>query len=620
MNLTRGWLSAGKPGRPAPARPFAGLQARLALPLVLAAASIGPGVHSLLAFGEQDFRDPQAAEADVLPGSNRLGAPDLSLDPDSAAKADALAAFSQAIIAEDNADSDTALADYQKALSLDPGYTELAVKVAFELARRGDPSGGIQVLKDSIKASPKAPLAYIYLSQIYEKDLGKLDLALKYAQQALDLDPSNLASCIAVYEIDEATHQPGPAAALLDRASKQNSSDPQYWLQLGDFYIKSFGNDTVPAEAIKKVTGIYRHALALDGDNSATLVRVANFFARSEQEKDAIPLYLKALKLSAANPPDGGDDTINAIRESLAICFDAAGRTPEAITTLRQLIKDDPLQSEYYGTLCDLYEKEGNTDAALNVCKQMLLLNQSDFRNYVREAALLMKEKKYDSAIQTLSDARAKFPSEAQITYSLGLALSEAKHYPEAVAIFEQAEEEASQGETEMLDGGNGAQFYFAYGAAAEEANQVDKAAELLKKSIELDPSGAAEAYNYIGFMWVDRGLKLDEGAALIKKALQMDPGNPAYVDSLGWYYFKKGDFAKAVEILKKAATAIQPEDAVVDEHLGDAYSADNDMPHALDYWQKASAIDRENKEIAVKIAGARQKLARQGSPPHTTP
>ena len=106
------------------------------------------------------------------------------------------------------------------------------------------------------------------------------------------------------------------------------------------------------------------------------------------------------------------------------------------------------------------------------MCKQMMLLDQTDFRNYVREAALLMKEKKFDAAIQTLSSAREKFPSEAQITYSLGLALSEAKRFQEALGIFEQAVQEASLGETEMLD----AQFYFAYGAAAEQAGQVDQA------------------------------------------------------------------------------------------------------------------------------------------------
>ena len=180
-----------------------------------------------------------------------------------------------------------------------------------------------------------------------------------------------------------------------------------------------------------------------------------------------------------------------------------------------------------------------------------------------------------------------------------------------AIAVFEEAVREASEGETEMLD----ARFYYTYGAAADQAGEHDKAAILLKKSIELDPKFAA-AYNDLGFMWVDRGLRLDEAGALIKKALEIDPENPAYIDSLGWYYFKKGDFNQAVTMLKRAASLIQPEDAVVDEHLGDAYSASNDTARALDFWERASALDKDNKEIAVKIAGARQKLARQGVPP----
>jgi len=146
MNLSRGWLTAGKPRRLAPA--------------CLSIALVTLGFRPCLAVSEGPT---QAAEADVLPEGSEKAAPDLMLQGDAASKADALAAFSQAIIAEDNADSDAALTDYQKALALDPGYTELAVKVAFELARRGDPSSGIQVLKDSIKASPKAPLAYLYL-------------------------------------------------------------------------------------------------------------------------------------------------------------------------------------------------------------------------------------------------------------------------------------------------------------------------------------------------------------------------------------------------------------------------------------------------------------------------
>ena len=597
MNHSRGWLSQGKPRCLAPGRLF------LAFSLC--------GFHSCLAVWEgPSLHGSQALEADVLPGAAHSAAPDLLLHGETAAKADAFAAFSQAIIAEDNADSDKALDDYKKALALDPGYTDLAVKVAFELARRGDPSAGIQVLKDSIKASPKAPLAYLYLSQLYAKYLKKPDIGIKYAQQALDLDPTNFASYVAVYEICQSINQPSKALDTLDRAAKLNSADPQFWLQLGEFYLKAHADGPIPPDQLEKIAAVYRKALSLGGDDTLTYARVADFYARTHQEKEAIPLYLKALKFSPANPPEG-DQTLASIRDSLARCFIADGRTADAIATLKQLIKDNPLRYESYELLFDLYhEKANDPDAALAVCQQMMLLDQTDFRNPIRAAELLMRQGKLDTAIQTLNDARIKFPTEAQITCSLGIALSAAKRYREALGIFEQAVQEASQGQTEMLD----SRFYFAYGSAAEQAGDLEQAALLLKKSIDLDPKSAAESYNYLGYMWADRGIKLDEAGELIKKALRLDPDNPAYLDSLGWYYFKKGDLKRAIELLMKAASLIKPEDPTVDEHVGDAFAASNDTAQALAYWQRAAAIDKDNKAITVKIAGARQKLA------HSTP
>ena len=603
MNLSRGRLTGSKPRRLAPAWRAAALSAFVFWPFAAGATAAGPAP-----------RGARGAEADVLPGNATPAPRDLLLPREGAARADALAFFAEAIISEDNADSDKALDQYQKALALDPGYTELAVKVAFELARRGDASGGIEVLKDEIKASPKAPLPYLYLSQLYAKNLNKPEVGLKYAQQALALDTANLAAYLAVYEIYRTTGQPKKASDVLDQAAAANTADPQFWLQLGDFYLKALTDQASGAlpspEQLAKIGAVYRKALRLAENDVDVLTKAADFYMVSHQEKEAIPLYLKALKFSPASASDA-DQTLASIRDNLAKCFVAIGQPDSAIATLRQLIKDNPLRYESYELLAELYEKKDDVDAAMGVCQQMMLLDPTQTRNYVRIASLQMRQKKYDLAIRTLSDARVKFPANPELTYSLGLALSEAKHYPESLAIFEQAQHEAENGEMQMLDG----QFYFAYGAAAEQAGQVERAAQLLRKSIDLDPQNSAEAYNYIGYMWADRGQKLDEANDLIKKALAMQPDNPAYLDSLGWCYFKQGDLKQALDNLKRAIKLTQPEDATVDEHLADIYAAQNDTAQALTYWQKALALDKDNKEIAVKIAGAKQKLARQSPP-----
>ena len=183
--------------------------------------------------------------------------------------------------------------------------------------------------------------------------------------------------------------------------------------------------------------------------------------------------------------------------------------------------------------------------------------------------------------------------------------MGEAKHYTESLPLFEEALNEAEDKQPDMLN----AAFYFSYGAASERAGVLEKAAELLRKSIELDPANAAEAYNYLGYMWVEKGEHIDEAGDLIKKAVEMEPDNPAFIDSLGWFEDKKGNYKKAVEELLKAAELMKPEDAVVFEHVADAYAKQDNIAQALIYWQKAGTLDPDNKAVWDKIESAKQKL-----------
>ena len=178
--------------------------------------------------------------------------------------------------------------------------------------------------------------------------------------------------------------------------------------------------------------------------------------------------------------------------------------------------------------------------------------------------------------------------------------------------------QDAKSTQEELLDGS----FYFNYGATAEQAGLVEKAATLLKQSIELDPSKAAQAYNYLGYMWVDRNMNLDEAGSMIKKALEIDPENGAYLDSLGWFYFKKSDFVRALTELLHAADLIDPPDPVVYEHIGDTYRSLGNGPQALSYWQKALTLDPQNQTLTSKIDQVKSKMTSNptNSPPPFLP
>jgi len=218
--------------------------------------------------------------------------------------------------------------------------------------------------------------------------------------------------------------------------------------------------------------------------------------------------------------------------------------------------------------------------------------------------------KKYDDAITTLTEARHRFRI-PQITYSLAIALSTASRHSQAMPVYEAALQEAKDSQQDILD----AAFYFNYGVCAEQGGFIEKAAALLQKSIELDPSKAAQAYNYIGYMWVDRNMNLEDGGNMIRKALELEPNNAAYIDSLGWYYYHVGDYSKALTELLRAVDGLKPEDPVVYEHVGDTFQALGKSGEAQLYWQKALKLDPNNQKLANKLEESKAKLTANPSP-----
>ena len=289
----------------------------------------------------------------------REPAKDLALQPANARKADALADFVEGIRLEENADMENALTLYQKVLTVDPGQAELALRVAALLIRQENFPRAIDVLKDAIKANPKESAPYLQLSFIYAKYLKKTDQALKYADQAIALDPKNFDAYQRLYEIELAGNDPKRAAQVLERAAAVTSDDPAFWIRLGKLYASMlFKPEVEPKpEDIKRVNQLFRKAVASAGDDSAILKEVADYFAASQQIQEAIPLYLRVLELQP--------DDSNA-REKLASGFVLTNQRDKAIEMLQEIIKQHPERYQPYDLLAQLLDESARALARAN--------------------------------------------------------------------------------------------------------------------------------------------------------------------------------------------------------------------------------------------------------------
>ncbi|MEO7165469.1 MAG: tetratricopeptide repeat protein [Spartobacteria bacterium] len=548
---------------------------------------------------------------------------DLALAPEGERKARALLDYVQALDLQDDGESEKALAAFERVLNVDPGEVDLATRVAFLLTQQGDYPRAIDILKDAVKAQPREPGPFLQLAYIYAKYLKKMEPALSYAQQAIKLAPNEIDGYQRLAEVQLAARNRKAALETLDLAAKVETNAPAFWTQLGKLYLALTAQpeDKPKPPELEKINAVFRKALALAPGDASILKDAADYFAASQQVEEAIPLYLRVLELQ---PNDS-----NA-REKLAAGFMLTNQRGKAIELLQEIIQQHPEKYQTYELLGGVLEEDAKelvrekkldeakaeyAKAAANY-EQSILINSGQPDNYAHLAEILLFSlRENDRAIRLLQEARRHFPNTPQITYLLAVALREAQHAQESVTTFEEALHESQATGQDITNG----RFYFEYGAAAERAGLYDKAAELFQQAIQIDPAGAAESYNYLGFMWAEQNTHLDEAEDYIKRALATDPENGAYLDSLGWLHYRRGNFEQALAELLSAAQAIKADDPTVFEHIGDTYSALSQMPKALEFWQKALALDQTNKKLAAKIEAAKNRVS-QSTPAAATP
>ena len=559
---------------------------------------------------------PTPKRTDLIDDSLALPpARDLNLSIEGGHKAEALAHFAEGIDFEEDGEMEKALEAYRQVLNVDPGQIELAVRVAALLTRDDDYPSAIDVLKDAVKVHPKAPEPYLELSFIYAKYLKKGDQAIEFANKAIALDPQKIDGYQRLFEIYLTAGDEKRALETLDRAAKMPNDDPTFWARLGRLYGSVILKpDAKPnPEQTARLNDVFEKAAAKGQNNAAVLKEVGDYFASTQQIKEALPFYLRVLELQ----PDDA-----SVREKLATGFVLTNQRARAVETLEAIIQEHPEKYQSYELLAQLHDDEGRALARANQTdpanaefkkaaqnyEQSLLINPNHAATYLRLAELLLVPlKQSERAVSVLTEGRRRYPDAPEFAYYLAIALRESKKAKDAVIMFEEALNEAQNAEADFLK----PRFYVEYGAAAQEAGLYDKAAELFHKAIAMDPANAAEPYNYLGYMWAEQNSHLDEAEDAIKRALQLDPENGAYLDSMAWVEYRQGKYDQALENLKRAIENLPREDAVVFEHLGDVYLKLNRVSQALESWQKAKTLDPSNKDLAAKIDGQKTRVSK---------
>ena len=541
--------------------------------------------------GERENTDGALDRADLEPYYDGALPTDLLLDEAGERKREALLLYYRGSSLED-ADIPGKLKLFKRVIELDPGNIILAMETATHCAAQGQFSEAQSILEDCLAHNGDRRDAYLNLSRYCERyhneDESLLESALAYAQQAVEKFPGDYVVIEHLVRLLLDRDQRGEAERVLQQSLGREVPDGAYWLTMG-----SIARDVWPmrnATNRERVVAIYERALRAAPDDLDTVEHVAEFHRMVGNSARAIQLYQSLVQRSP--------DRLGS-RESLAELFWEAGNPLEALAGLEALIQIDPESSEVRRKLIGMYLGLQELGKAIGHCEEIVEGGSAGIDDFIRLAELQRFADRVGGALKTLREAASIYPDSPQLNFSLGRLFLDLDRFGDAFRAFRTAESQAEEEQPMFLDEG----FYFQYAMSAERAGEFDQAENLFTKAIELVPADAeeqkAKSLNYLGYMWLEREKNIDEAGEMIKEANQLIPDNGAYLDSLGWFFFLKGDFDQAIKHLLRAEELMADEpDRVVFEHLARSYFAKGDRDAAMRYVERALELEPESDSL----------------------
>lgn len=491
----------------------------------------------------------------------------------------------------------------------------------------------------SVATARAANESYLtYLQGMSEERAGNTSKALEAYEKAVKLDPQAVQIYRDIAELRMRSGQPDQALHAALKVKDLAPNDPMSFIFLGNVYVAQ--------GELSKASEAYVQALKVDPTNLRALENLGNYFALTDPEK-ALSYYQKYLEIS----PRDAD-----INFQIAIVHHRAGRFSKALSFYKKSIEEEPTQVASHLAIADLYEQQKSTADAVAAYRKAAEIQPDSALVYSRLGGLYYRDGKWDEAWKAFQSAEAASPNDSAVHFSMARVAEERKDWKQAVAHAEKAWtlsqdpqllplvayfltldhepakavkylEKAREIEPESanvllflglnyldLDKPEQArdalakgvalhpkdsQMRFHLATAEDKLGHFEAAEAQFQEILKIDPKHAP-SLNYLGYSWAERGVKLDEAEQMLRQALAIDPENGAFLDSLGWIRFKRGDACDARSYLERAARISG--DAVISEHLGDAYFGCGAPGAAVMQWTRSLMLAPQNETLRQKI------------------
>jgi tetratricopeptide (TPR) repeat protein len=500
-------------------------------------------------------------------------------------------------------DADAASIYYQAALRSDPRNPELLELAFYSVLADGNIDEAVRLADRLIQLDRNNRNAHLVLGVKALKTKNYKEARQQFGLAARGPVTDLTATLLAGWSAFGANDSKGAIDAI------DKLSGPEWYGIFKDMHaglILDLANNK--KEAGKRL----EHSFKLDSSALRVMQAYAGFLSRNGSRDQALMIYTEFDKQLPRYPlvvdamatlrkdeplPRLVDSAQAGAAEALYGLGAALGRREEELSLanrglayLQLALYLDPNHSLAMLALADLYEAMKKPELAIKVYERVPASSPLKRNAEIQLGIDLDALEKTDDAKKHLDKLVASKPDDLEAVLALGNIMRERKQYPACADAYSKAVD-LQPNPTRA----NWTTYYFR-GICLERDKQWSKAEADMKKALELYPE-QPHVLNYLGYSWIDQGIHLDDGMSMIKRSVDQRPDDGYIVDSLGWAYFRLGNYDEAVKNLERAVE-LKPVDPTINDHLGDVYWKVDRMLEAKFQWSHARDLKPDADEL----------------------
>lgn len=467
-----------------------------------------------------------------------------------------------------------AILEFQDALELDPEASTIIVSMAECYWKLGKAKKSEELLFNALNINPKDNEAREILANQYIYQ-NKHDKAIEqYRVLAENAVEGNTKYLIALAKLVLSQNNINESISLFIKAYEKDKSRIDI--------LEEAANLSLRSRQLEKATNLYKQLIDIDNNNSYYLSTYIDLIVMSGDYDNGIVALKSLIEIEG--------ETTERLSQ-LGILYYNTNRIVKAKPIFNKLLNMDHFDATTMHFLSNIYIEQGILDSALIIANKIIDHHPSDPRGYLDAALTELNNENPIGAIEILEPVNRTFNNEFSIQYLLGSSYQQLEEYDKATVVLRQS--------LKIYPESRGARHTLAI--ASDALNYWNESDSLYEGLIESDTNDVQALNNY-SYSLVERNIQLNKALAMAKKAIELEPNNAAYLDTIGWIYYKMDNVEKALSFIRKSVE-LDNNNAVVLEHLGDVLFSNNQIEEAMLFYLKALDIDKNN-EILQQKAG----------------